>query len=460
MRILSVNVGSSRPVTVKQRTVQTGIYKIPASGPVAVSRFGLQDDVRIETRKMGLEHSAVYAYPYEHYAYWQRELGQEQPFPLGQFGENLTVTGLLEDEVRIGDIFRFGDTVLQVAHPRIPCGKLNARMGLRFAPMFLASRKVGYYLRVLNAGSVEQGDDIELLERDPSSPTMEEFVRVTHYEYWDTEGLRHLLQARDLMPAWRESIEGKLERSLTAEGWQGLREFEVVKRERESENTVSLYLKCIRDRALAPFRGGQQLMVALGERGGGSQQRYAYYLSSSPGDRSRYRISVRHDATREQSGSASRVSAHMIELREGDHILCNAPHGEVRSMLSEAIEARLPVLISQGLGIAPMLSLLYELEAQQARAVLFHEPLAHEPQGLLKEVTALIARNPSFQLFLIAPDKSDESGQLSAKLVRSHVPLALTDIDIAGSRVFIERLLNEFMALDYSPAALVTYNTD
>ena len=350
MRILSVNVGDSRPVTVKNRTVQTGIYKIPVTGPVTVSRLGLQDDVRIEKRKMGLEHSAVYAYPHEHYAYWQDELGCE-PFPMGQFGENLTVTGLLEEEVRIGDIFRLGNTVMQVAHPRIPCGKLNARMGLRFASMFLASRKVGYYLRVLNEGSVTEGDTIELLERDEASPSMEEFVRVTHYEYWDAEALKHLLQARDLMPAWRETIEAKLARTQAASGWQGLREFEVVHREQESEDIFSLYLKCVRGRALAPFHGGQQIMVVLGERGG-SQQRRPYYLSSSPQDLSTYRITMRHNVADDQTEPDCIVSSHLVALKLGGHRLCNAPRGVPTTIPEQTSEDRTTVLIGQGQGIA------------------------------------------------------------------------------------------------------------
>ena len=450
MRILSVNVGDSRPVTVKNSTIQTGIYKIPATGPVAVSLLGLQDDVRIEIRKMGLEHSAIYVYPHEHYAYWQQQLGCD-PFPIGQFGENLTVTGLLEEEVRIGDIFRFGDTVLQVAHPRIPCGKLNARMGLRFAPMFLASCKVGYYMRVLSEGHVAQDDNIELLERDDASPTMEEFVRIAHYEYWDTEALRYLLRARDLVPAWRESIEGKLVRSQKASGWQGMREFEVIASERESENIISLNLKCARGRELAFFHGGQQLMVVLGERGGGSQQRKSYYLSSNPYDLSSYRISVGH------SDSICTVSSHLQTLKVGDHIMCNAPYGAVRSTPENMLEDRISVLISEGEGISPLLSLLYELEERQIRAILFHESAAHEPQKLLSEVSLLIKRNQDFKMIHAG---SNEPDRISAKLVQRHVSLPQSDIYIAGSQNFIERLVNEFMAIDFSPAAITTYNID
>jgi MOSC domain-containing protein YiiM/ferredoxin-NADP reductase len=452
MRILSVNVGDSRPVTIKNRTVQTGIYKIPATGPVPVSRYGLQDDVRVEPRKMGLEHNAVYAYPYEHYAYWQSELGRE-PFPLGQFGENLTVTGLLEEEVRIGDVFRFGNTVMQVAHPRIPCAKLNERMGLSFASMFLASRKVGYYLRVLREGSVSKDDAIELLERDEASPTMEEFVRVAQYEYWDAEALQHLLRARDLVPAWREMIEAKLERTQAASGWHGLREFEVVRRQQESEDTVSIYLKCLRGRVLAPFHGGQQLMVVLGKRSG-HQQRLPYYLSSSPRDLSTYRITVRYTDAPEQAESDSSVSSQLIALKVGETIKCNAPYG-VQTPVPEQTDDRTPVLLSQGLGIAPMLSLMYELEGRQVNLFLFHEPVAHEPQGLLREVSTLMAQNPGFQMI---HTESGVSDHINAELVRLHVPLAQSDINVAGSRGFIERMVNEFMALDISPAALITHN--
>lgn len=459
MRILSVNVGNSQPVTIKSKTLQTGIYKIPASGPVMVSRLGLKDDVRIEPRKMGLEHSAVYAYPFEHYAYWQEELGREEAFPMGQFGENLTVTGLLEEEVRIGDIFRFGHTVLQVAHPRIPCAKLNTRMGLRFAPMFLASRKVGYYFRVLEEGTVEQGDSIELLERDEVSPTMEEFVRVAHYEYWDAEGLKNLLKARDLMPAWRETIESKLTKAQSVEsGWHGVREFTVVGREQESENTVSLDLVCTRGRALPTFRGGQKLMVVLGGRGG-DQQRRACYLSSSPKALDTYRITTHIDSDKADATKGCAVTSHLSTLNVGEHILCTAAHGLVRSLPEEGSEERLPLLISQGQGIAPILSMLYELQGRQLQVTWFHESAKHEPQGLLNEARKVIDRNPGFEMVTTSCDEG-EPDQLTARMISEYIELGRSNIELAGSRDFVERMITEFMALNISPGALVTFNVD
>ena len=449
MQILSVNVGSRQPLVVKSKTVQTGIYKIPATGAIAVSKMGLQDDVHIEPRKMGMEHSAVYAYPFEHYHYWQQVLERDEPFPIGQFGENLTVEGLLEEDVRIGDIFRFGNTVLQVAHPRIPCAKLNAKMGLRFAPMFLASRRVGYYFRVLEEGTVQKGDRIELLERDEGSPTMEEFVRVANFEYWDAEGLRHLLQARDLLPAWREMIEAKLSKAQSSGSWHGTREFEVVRRDQESKNALSLYLHCVRGRPLSPFHGGQQLMIVLGERGGGHQERKACYLSSNPNELSSYRVTV---LVGDRAKKDCNVSTHLASLQVGNRVLCTAPHGNVRSMPEESMEARSPVLISQGLGLAPMLSMLYELERYQTDAVLFHEPDSIVPQTLLGELQQLIERNPRFKLFTL--------DRITAQRIGEEIQLGQSNINIAGSKHFNMRMEIEFMALNISPGALLALKVD
>lgn len=451
MKILSVNVGASRPMTIKGNTLQTGIYKIPATGPVSVSRLGLEDDVQIEPRKMGAENNAVYAYPFEHYDYWQNELKHE-PFPIGQFGENLTVTGLLEEEVRIGDIFRFGNTVLQVAHPRIPCRKLNERMGLRFAPIFMASRKIGYYLRVLEEGTVEKGDNIELLERDENSPTMEEFLRVTQYEYWNVEALQHLLQARDLMPAWQEMIEAKLERAQTSSGWHGLRELEVTHHEQESENFFSIELKCIRGKTLAPFHGSQQLMINLGDRVT-RLQRQAYYLSSSPQDLSTYRIAVNNLTN--AYGNSNIVSNHLAGVKVGEHILCSAPHGVVSHVPEEVRGIQvIPVLVSQGIGISLMLSMLYELEGRHPHIAIFHESTTQDPKGLIEKANVLSEQNPDFQMI---NTESGSADKITAKLISERVPLIQADIHIAGSADFIERLSLEFMALDYSPAALKTH---
>lgn len=452
MRILSVNVGARREVTVKQRVVETGIDKLPVAGRVRVDRLGLQGDNLVEPRKMGREFHAVYAYPHEHYAHWQRELGRAA-FPLGQFGENLTVAGLLEDEVRLGDILRAGTTVLQVMQPRIPCAKLNQRMGLRFSPMFLASRKVGYYLRVLQEGELGAGDAIELLERDPTSPTLEAFVRLTQYEYWDAEGLACILrQTRDLMPAWREIVEAKLARARAAVGWHGLREFEIVRREPQGEDVVSLYLRCVRGRPLAPFHGGQYLTVVLGGRSA-HQSRRAYALSGDPRDQSTYRITVRRLAATPANDPEGLVSSHLLALREGQHVLCSAPRGALTP--ATAGTDRIPVLLSQGLGVAPMVSILHELAAQRVPVVhLLHEATPHDPRPLLDEAAALVQAQPGYRMACAGAGDGGGPARLDAVGIGAHVPLARGEFYLAGSRGFVDRLQDELRQAGVPAAAL------
>lgn len=456
MRILSVNIGRGREVLIKGRPTQTGIDKTPAPGRLAVHRLGLQGDVLIEPRKMGLEHHAVHAYPHEHYDHWQRKLGRE-PFPLGQFGENLTVSGLLEEEVRMGDVFRFGSAVLQVAQPRIPCAKLNERMGLRFAPMFLASRRVGYYLRVLREGQVAAGDAIELLERDPSSPSMEEFVRISQYEYWDAQGLRRLLQSRDLMPGGRDIIDAKFERARSGKGWDGLREFVVVERGEEGADTVSLKLACARGRPLGSFEGGQHLAVVLGAHTA-HQQRRSYAIASGPADLSRYRIYVRRRPAAADP-SAGIVSAHLVSLQVGQRLMCVAPHGSLT--LAPECHGRIAVLLSQGLGIAPMLGLLYALQGRKAaQAYLFHQARGPEPQRLLQEVGALVQRNLGFQWIrpsgasASAPPAEGQTPLLTVAMIERRLDLAQADVYIAGTRSFAERLTDALEVAGVTPAAL------
>lgn len=187
-RIISVNVG--QPTAVKatgtdgiEHTVVTGIFKSPVEGPVAVRPWGLAGDGQADTRVFpnGQVHGgalkAVYLYPVAHYATWQKEL--ERDLPYGQFGENLTVEGLLEDDVRVGDLLRVGDGVLlKVTEPRGPCYKLDIRMGIpEFKRTMRSTGRTGYYASIVEEGSLAAGDTIERIETDQSQPTILEVFR-------------------------------------------------------------------------------------------------------------------------------------------------------------------------------------------------------------------------------------------------------------------------------------------
>src|SRR3954447_19020325 len=127
MRVVSVNVSLPRLIESRGGAVSTSIFKEPAGGRVLVRRLSLAGDWQADLRYHGGLNKAVYAYPLEHYARWARELGRDDLRP-GQFGENLTVEGLTENTVRLGDVLRIGTARLQVTQPRQPCFKLGIRM--------------------------------------------------------------------------------------------------------------------------------------------------------------------------------------------------------------------------------------------------------------------------------------------------------------------------------------------
>ena len=155
----------------------TGIFKLPVAARIRVHRLGLEGDVQVDQRVHGGPDKAVYLYPHEHYARWERFLSQKD-FAFGQFGENLTASGLLEDEVRVGDTLRIGSVLLQVTQPREPCFKLMTKMNdFTFAKPFLTSGRTGFYLRVLEQGELGAGDAIERVATDPAAPTIQDVVQ-------------------------------------------------------------------------------------------------------------------------------------------------------------------------------------------------------------------------------------------------------------------------------------------
>lgn len=214
MRLVSVNVSLPRPVEFRGRVVSTSIFKEPAGGRVAVRRLSLAGDWQADLRSHGGLNKAVYAYPLEHYARWATELGRDDLRP-GQFGENLTVEGLAEDAVRLGDAFRVGTALLQVTQPRYPCFKLGIRMGdASFPRHFLASGRTGFYLRVLEEGELSAGDAVELVERSEGL-TVRELWQLVLIDTGNVEGARLALQCPTLGPEWREPLEERLSRADT-----------------------------------------------------------------------------------------------------------------------------------------------------------------------------------------------------------------------------------------------------
>ncbi len=466
MHVVSVNVGTLRPITLGARAATTSIFKAPVDGPVAIGPLGLAGDERAEARRFGASHHAVYAYPLEHYDFWQRELGHAGPYPMGQFGENLTVTGPLEHQVRVGDVIRCGTATLQVAQPRIPCRKLDHHFGLKLARRFLASRRTGYYLRVLEPGAVRPGDRFEIVDSDGQSPTLDDFVRLAHFDSWDVEGLEHLLRSRALVPGWVQQLEDTLHHARAAEGWHGFRELEVAARVDECGDVVSLVLRCPRGRALAPFRAGQFLTLAVRPFAHHQVLHRAYAISSSPHDATRYRITVRHP----EAGAAERgeglVSAFLRDrAMVGARLRVGAPRGTFT--LPARGGAGGVLLVSAGIGLAPQLSQLQDLKTRSpdVPVVLVHQarhgghlPFRDElrqltaPPGRFRAVVAFEAPRPEDRL----GRDFHAQGSLRKSQLEEALPEGCLDAWVSGPSDFVSDVSGWLRELGLPPERVRT----
>ena len=204
MKLICVNVGLPREVTWKGKTVTTGIFKEPVSERVMVRSLNLDGDRQADLTVHGGVDKAIYVYPFEHYDYWQSELPDTE-FPPGIFGENFTITGLKEEEVNIGDRFAIGTVKLMVTQPRLPCYKLGIRFGRPdMVKRFLASRRTGFYFRVLQEGEVGAGDTLELVSRDDNNITVADITQLYVGKEDNLELLHRAAQLEALPKSWRD----------------------------------------------------------------------------------------------------------------------------------------------------------------------------------------------------------------------------------------------------------------
>jgi MOSC domain-containing protein YiiM len=169
LQLVSVNVGTVQPLRVDGRRLMSAIGKSAVAGPVAAGRMGLAADEQADLSVHGGLDKAVYAWPAEHYPWWQaqrRERGVslfDDAMPPGHAGENLTLQGLAEPQVWVGDELHFDDCVLRVTQPREPCSKFNAVMGYpQAAKDMVTSGRSGWYLAVVRAGTLQAGQRFEL----------------------------------------------------------------------------------------------------------------------------------------------------------------------------------------------------------------------------------------------------------------------------------------------------------
>ena len=169
-RVLSLNVARAAAIGIDGRQVLTAIGKQPVEGPRAVAALGIEGDEQADLTVHGGTSKAVYVYPSEHYPFWQTVRAQagvaawDAPLPPGSLGENLTVAGVVESDVFIGDVLRFPGCALAVSEPRFPCFKLNAALSFKHAAkLMVQSAWCGWYLAVREPGTIAAGDEFSVV---------------------------------------------------------------------------------------------------------------------------------------------------------------------------------------------------------------------------------------------------------------------------------------------------------
>jgi MOSC domain-containing protein YiiM len=210
MKLISVNVGLPREITVAGKTVRTSIWKYPVRGRIHVSTLNLDGDQQSDLSVHGGVDKAVYLYPSEHYSYWRTQLpGVELPW--GAFGENFTSEGILEDQIRIGDRIRVGSADFMVTQPRMPCFKLGIRFNRRdMVKRFLESKRTGFYLAVIREGEVEDGDPIEFIEKQETGVTIPDIVNLYTVDSRNQELLRRATELSALPQSWKDYFRKRL----------------------------------------------------------------------------------------------------------------------------------------------------------------------------------------------------------------------------------------------------------
>jgi MOSC domain-containing protein YiiM len=208
LSIVSVNVGNRSQLEIGGKLVPTGFFKTPAAGPVQVRKEGLAGDFIGDPSRHGGQGQAVYLFSAEDAAWWSARL--ERTIDPGFFGENVTISRWWPD-VRIGDHLQIGQLVLEISAPRIPCGKLAARVGdPHFLKTFVAAKRPGYYARVTTPGTISAGEAASVRPAAAHFPKAKDIFAVWHSKNRDKELLRQGLasplaeRARAAFAYWLE----------------------------------------------------------------------------------------------------------------------------------------------------------------------------------------------------------------------------------------------------------------
>jgi len=455
-RLLSVNVGLPKDIDWRGKSLRTAIWKSPVQGRCSVRRLNIDGDGQGDLTGHGGEHRAVMVYQIDSYRYWERHFGREFP-AYGQFGENLTVDGLPDNEVCIGDRFQIGGALFEVTQPRVTCYRVGIRMDEPLmASLLVSHHRPGFYLRVLREGEIGAGDEILKVSAGPEQMTVAEIDALLYLPGHSAEQLQRAIKIPALSGGWRRSFSALLNQkqggkpldgnrglvpdSGSRPAWPGFRKVRVSAIHHESKAIFSLRLVPGDGEPLAAARPGQFVVLRVRTRPDSPPLLRSYSLSDGPGT-DHYRLSVKEEVHGAVGGYLKR------EVKAGDVLEVSAPRGNFT--LREDDDP--VVFLSAGVGATPVLSMLHALaSAGAARPVWWlFGARNREEHPFAAEVSELVKALPGATSYVkySEPGREDKIGEdfdARGRLTVSDVArLGIPDVThfyLCGPPTFMEEL--------------------
>jgi len=448
--LVSVNVGMPKDVRWQGRTVFTGVFKDPVTGPRRVRKLNVDGDGQGDLAGHGGEQRAVFVYQTDSYRYWERELKRDD-FVHGQFGENFTVQGLSDDEVCIGDRYQIGTAVFEVSQPRVTCYRVGIRMNdPRIPALLVAHHRPGFYFRVLEEGEVQSGNEILKVASGPEQMTVAEVSALLYLPSHPRQQLLRALRIPALSVGWQASLQALVDGEpgsgnaglITASpppAWPGFRRLTVAAIEPESDAVISIRLEDPGG-ALPAARPGQYLTLRI-QPDDGQKSLLRNYSLSGPPDAGYYRITVK----REREGAASGYLC--TRLSVGDQLDIAAPRG---TFILDHTHAPV-LLISAGIGATPVLAMLQALAKEHSDREIWwlHGARSSRDHSFAAETRTLLASLPNVRthVYFSRPGPHDlegrdfdSAGRLTPSLLAELEPPRDAEAYLCGPAPFMDEI--------------------
>ncbi|WP_159467800.1 MOSC and FAD-binding oxidoreductase domain-containing protein [Dyadobacter sp. 3J3] len=417
MKVISVNVSRPCEIEWSGRKVTTSIFKEPVAGRVFVRSLNLDGDSQADLIAHGGEHRAVMVYQIQSYQYWRSLLKKDLKY--GQFGENLTVDGLADDQVCIGDHFQVGSAIFEVTQPRVTCFKVGISTGIPEMPALLvAHHRPGFYMRVIKEGEVCAGDIIRKIKAGEEQMSITRIDSLLYLKDHPTDELEKAIKINALSQGWRTSFlnllntfkvgslngnAGLTDLSSGQTAWSGFQQFFIRHIQIESNGVKSFEFARLDGTPSPNFLAGQYIAVRIPSKDTVDQVIRTYSLCGPPSS-DNLRIAVK----RECNGIGS---AYMHDLlKEGDIIEISAPRGAFTLSNNNSPL----VFLCAGIGITPLISMLYSLAHQRvSREILFINSIRNGDYEIFRsEIRSLAKQLSSFNQLTIfsAPGQTEHKG--------------------------------------------------